>query len=77
MLLAGTDPDLRRQVKTLLGSGPKERTGMIAVGLKLLGQIENLFKSQYVCAYEISSVHVVPGDNDKAAQWLVWILSEP
>jgi TolB-like protein/Tfp pilus assembly protein PilF/predicted Ser/Thr protein kinase len=55
---------------------------------KLLAKVEELSKHQYVCAYEISSVHVSLGDNNKGLEWLekgrqqrcdclVWLKSEP
>jgi len=54
----------------------------------LLAKIEDLSRRHYVCAFEISSVHVSLGENDKAFQWLekgrhercdcmVWLKSEP
>ena len=55
---------------------------------KLLAKMEDLSRTQYVCAYEIATVHVTLGDNDTAYKWmqkgvkeqcdcLVWLKSEP
>jgi len=55
---------------------------------KILSKVEALSRKQYVCAYEIATVHVTLGDNDTAYKWmqkgvkeqcdcLVWLKSEP
>ena len=62
--------------------------GNKAEARKLLAKMETLAKSQYVCAYEVASVHANLGDKDKAFEWmnrgvteqcdcLVWLKSEP
>jgi TolB-like protein/Tfp pilus assembly protein PilF len=55
---------------------------------KLLAKIEELSRHQYVCAYEIGTVHASLGDNAKSFEWfekgrqqrcdcLIWLKSEP
>jgi hypothetical protein len=55
---------------------------------KLLANIEQTAQREYVCAYEVASVHVALGDNDAAHKWmqrgvkeqcdcLVWLKAEP
>ncbi len=44
--------------------------GNKAEARKLLAKIEEAAKHQYVCAYEVASVHVSLGQNDKAMEWM-------
>jgi len=55
---------------------------------KLVHQIENISRKQYVCNYEISQVYAALGDRDQAMKWLnsgldqqcdcmIWLQGEP
>lgn len=62
--------------------------GNKAEAQKLVSNVEDLSRRQYICAYEIGHVYVSLGDRDKAVQWLergrqeradcmVWLMAEP
>jgi serine/threonine-protein kinase len=64
------------------------QSGNKAEAKKLLERIEEVARNQYVCAYEVASVHVALGDNDTAHKWMqrgvseqcdcmVWLKREP
>ncbi len=55
---------------------------------RVLGQVKEMAKKQYVCTFEIGSIHAALGENDEAFRWLhqafkdrcdcmVWLKTEP